>query len=420
MTTIELGENGAPRGLHGALKMHRLHAHQRQGPPPRKQATRARARREVNVFLQGAPQPALFVGIRFDECYEIAVKHILCLGTQHISQAAGHAGTEIQAERPENDGYAAGHVLATVLADTFHYGKRTAVSDSETLTAAAGNEELARSSTVEQGVAGKHVPAPRSSEPGGDGDGSTGQSLPDVVVGFALELEGYSLGKKGTEALARSAMKFLGDLGIDRVAVLAAAHQFAAQARANAAIRVLNRLGLILEGQRSIEMDRIFQRRDVDAGLLLGGNAIRGGDRDNQERIHSRARTEPVVPAGELAERTDAKLRETMAHFLSQRTEVRDHHLRFARESCAQLFVLGGDSHWASVEMALARHDASDGQQRGCAKAEFVRAENRSQHDVAREFQAPVHAERSEEHTSELQSRFDLVCRLLLEKKKKI
>ena len=28
-------------------------------------------------------------------------------------------------------------------------------------------------------------------------------------------------------------------------------------------------------------------------------------------------------------------------------------------------------------------------------------------------------ANRSEEHTSELQSRFDLVCRLLLEKKKK-
>src|SRR5438067_9864692 len=30
----------------------------------------------------------------------------------------------------------------------------------------------------------------------------------------------------------------------------------------------------------------------------------------------------------------------------------------------------------------------------------------------------PAHARRSEEHTSELQSRFDLVCRLLLEKKK--
>src|SRR5438067_5717930 len=31
---------------------------------------------------------------------------------------------------------------------------------------------------------------------------------------------------------------------------------------------------------------------------------------------------------------------------------------------------------------------------------------------------APPRARRSEEHTSELQSRFDLVCRLLLEKKK--
>src|SRR5207249_9166399 len=33
--------------------------------------------------------------------------------------------------------------------------------------------------------------------------------------------------------------------------------------------------------------------------------------------------------------------------------------------------------------------------------------------------QPESHALRSEEHTSELQSRFDLVCRLLLEKKKK-
>src|SRR5260370_15949700 len=254
MTTFELGENGAPRGLHCALKMDRLHAHQRQGPPPRKQASRARARREVNVFLQGAPQPALFVGIHFDECHEIAVKHILSLGTQHISQAAGHAGTEIQAERPENDGYAAGHVLATVLADTFHYGKRAAVSDSETLTAAAGNEELTRSSTVEHGAAGTHVPAPRSSEPGGDGDGPTGQSLSDIVVGFALELERYSLGKQGTEALARSAMKFLGDLGIDRVAVLAAPHQLAAQAGPHAAIPILNPLRFIFPRQRSILM----------------------------------------------------------------------------------------------------------------------------------------------------------------------
>src|SRR5207249_5483709 len=39
--------------------------------------------------------------------------------------------------------------------------------------------------------------------------------------------------------------------------------------------------------------------------------------------------------------------------------------------------------------------------------------------DVARPPRVEVaHRQRSEEHTSELQSRFDLVCRLLLEKKK--
>src|SRR5437868_12615770 len=36
----------------------------------------------------------------------------------------------------------------------------------------------------------------------------------------------------------------------------------------------------------------------------------------------------------------------------------------------------------------------------------------------SRRYGIGLHAQRSEEHTSELQSRFDLVCRLLLEKKK--
>src|SRR5207249_8745066 len=38
---------------------------------------------------------------------------------------------------------------------------------------------------------------------------------------------------------------------------------------------------------------------------------------------------------------------------------------------------------------------------------------------LGRAYDEPRAAARSEEHTSELQSRFDLVCRLLLEKKKK-
>src|SRR5438067_8111662 len=44
--------------------------------------------------------------------------------------------------------------------------------------------------------------------------------------------------------------------------------------------------------------------------------------------------------------------------------------------------------------------------------------EDPSYEDVASKFWEHFLATRSEEHTSELQSRFDLVCRLLLEKKK--
>src|SRR3712207_8422902 len=51
----------------------------------------------------------------------------------------------------------------------------------------------------------------------------------------------------------------------------------------------------------------------------------------------------------------------------------------------------------------------------------FLIAFGCKEHDVVRTFQiieGMIHAYRSEEHTSELQSRQYLVCRLLLEKKK--
>src|SRR5438132_4113543 len=50
----------------------------------------------------------------------------------------------------------------------------------------------------------------------------------------------------------------------------------------------------------------------------------------------------------------------------------------------------------------------------------FLRAARALQGDGAESARPPRHLEaRSEEHTSELQSHSDLVCRLLLEKKKK-
>jgi len=76
---------------------------------------------------------------------------------------------------------------------------------------------------------------------------------------------------------------------------------------------------------------------------LLRRDAIGRRNWNNQERIHSRARTETVVPAGEFAKRTHAKLREAIADFLGQRTEVGNHHFGLAGEPGAELFVLRGD-----------------------------------------------------------------------------
>src|SRR3712207_8222569 len=69
------------------------------------------------------------------------------------------------------------------------------------------------------------------------------------------------------------------------------------------------------------------------------------------------------------------------------------------------LFRSGGDAAREAGAQEVAHHGV----------AEFARRPGRADHgNVLRPEQAP----RSEEHTSELQSRQYLVCRLLLEKKK--
>src|SRR2546422_6290342 len=67
------------------------------------------------------------------------------------------------------------------------------------------------------------------------------------------------------------------------------------------------------------------------------------------------------------------------------------------------------------VEAAIARGDTMYGVTTGFGKLAHVRIRP----EQARELQRNLIRSRSEEHTSELQSRLHLVCRLLLEKKKK-
>src|SRR5207249_5229834 len=88
-----------------------------------------------------------------------------------------------------------------------------------------------------------------------------------------------------------------------------------------------------------------------------------------------------------------------------------------------------GDNAWSDIDVQLKRrHDlipnvvavvqGHAGYEKGTLEA-VVAARGRAVQVSQAGPATRAREERSEEHTSELQSRFDLVCRLLLEKKKK-
>src|SRR5690625_5358432 len=73
------------------------------------------------------------------------------------------------------------------------------------------------------------------------------------------------------------------------------------------------------------------------------------------------------------------------------------------------------DVHWVTVKQ-LAQLEPTLVETTGCMIGQFLKD---SMDHAIHEVGIPEKAVRSEEHTSELQSRGHLVCRLLLEKKKK-
>ena len=166
--------------------MDRLHTKKRESAAAREQTRSARTRGEMRVFLEGAAQPGLLFGVRLGELDEIAVQDVLRFGAQYVSEAAGHARAKIEAEGPENQGDSAGHVFASVLADAFDDRERAAIAHGEAFAGAAGDKKLAGGGPVENGITGKDIAAARSGGAGGDGNRAAGQSLADVIVGFAI------------------------------------------------------------------------------------------------------------------------------------------------------------------------------------------------------------------------------------------
>ena len=97
-----------------------------------------------------------------------------------------------------------------------------------------------------------------------------------------------------------------------------------------------------------------------------------------------------VDAADHFVDGAEAELGHVLAHLFGNEEEEVDDVLRLALEARAQHGVLRGDADRAGVQVALAHHDAAHGDERRGGKAEFFRAKQRGDHDVAAGLQLAV------------------------------
>ena len=125
------------------------------------------------MFAQRAPQPGVFIAGDFFDAHKFAVQHVFGFGAEDVRQAAGHAGTEIQSQRTEDQHHPASHVFAAVLPDPLNNGEGAAVANGKTFAGTASDEKLPGSRAVQNGVSGEHIAAARSTRACGNCDGSS-------------------------------------------------------------------------------------------------------------------------------------------------------------------------------------------------------------------------------------------------------
>src|ERR1043165_691884 len=117
-TGFEAREDGLPSGLHGALKMDGLNAKHGKRAAAGKETRCARASGAIEVLPQCLAEPAIFGSRNFLDTDKITIEDVFPFSAKNVGEAAGHPGAEVETERPENQNDAAGHIFATVLADT--------------------------------------------------------------------------------------------------------------------------------------------------------------------------------------------------------------------------------------------------------------------------------------------------------------
>src|SRR5262249_56457860 len=106
-------------------------------------------------------------------------------------RTAAHAGGEVPAGRTDDDGDAAGHVLASVVAGPLDDGHGAAVADAEPFAGAAAEERPPAGRAVERDVADQDILLghERRASRRGDDDLAAGEAPAHAIVGVAFEPE---------------------------------------------------------------------------------------------------------------------------------------------------------------------------------------------------------------------------------------
>ena len=97
-----------------------------------------------------------------------------------------------------------------------------------------------------------------------------------------------------------------------------------------------------------------------------------------------------VDAADHVVDRAEAEFRHGEPEFFGDHEQVVDDVLGRTGELAPQIRILGGDAHRAGVQVALAHHDAAQGDQRRGGEAELLGAEQRGDGDVASGFELAV------------------------------
>ena len=162
-------------------------------------------------------KPTTILDIRFLQQDHLWVDPVRerALRVEDEGDPAGHAGSEVPTGRAQDHGSATGHVLAAMIADTFHHCHGTGVSDAEPLPDPPPDEGLARSRPVENYVSGDDLLLSQELGIGwrSDSDTASGEALADVVVRVTGETQGDSSRHERPETVSRRSV----EIYLDRV-----------------------------------------------------------------------------------------------------------------------------------------------------------------------------------------------------------